>query len=95
LLKQQIEPLLNKRNAITGKKIKKNELFIPVKINEFTFVKVSLPADIFNTARELTIKTLFSPSDQGIRGITKGINSKKLNMKAFDYRIEQYKELFK
>jgi G:T/U-mismatch repair DNA glycosylase len=87
LLKLQIEPLLDKNNK------KKNEIFITVKVNGFEFEQVELPAKIFMTNRQFKIKTLYSPSDHGIRGITKGINSKKLNTDAFTYRREQYREL--
>jgi hypothetical protein len=44
--------------------------------------------------RQLNIKTLYSPSDQGIRGIAKGIKSKKLNTDALTHRREQYRQLF-
>jgi G:T/U-mismatch repair DNA glycosylase len=96
LLKQQIEPLLDKKSETEkGKKKKKNEIFIPIKLVDFEFEHVDLPANIFNTRRQLNIKTLYSPSDQGIRGITKGINSKKLNTDPVTYRREQYKQLLK
>lgn len=87
LLKQQIEPLLNKQ----GKK--KNDIFCPIEIGGFKYEQVNLPKEIFETERQLKIKTLYSPSDQGIRGITKGINSKNLNMTATEYRLKQYKEM--
>lgn len=96
LLKQQIEPLLDKKSDTEkGRKKKKNEIFIPIKLVDFEFEQVDLPANIFHTARQLKIKTLYSPSDQGIRGITKGINSKKLNTDAVTYRREQYRQLLK
>jgi G:T/U-mismatch repair DNA glycosylase len=96
LLKQQIEPLLDKKSSTEyGKKKKKNEIFIPLKLNDFEYVKVDLPANVFVNARQLCIKTLYSPSDQGIRGITKGINSKNLKIDAVSYRREQYKQLLK
>jgi G:T/U-mismatch repair DNA glycosylase len=96
LLKQQIEPLLDKKSEIEkGKKKKKNEIFIPVKLADFEFEQVDLSANIFHTSRHLNIKTLYSPSDQGIRGITKGLNSKKITTDAVTYRREQYRQLLK
>lgn len=88
LLKQQIEPLLEKKS-------KRNEVFMPIKFADFEFEQVSLPAEIFKTHRQLSIKTLYSPSDQALRGITKGINSKKLNTDACSYRLKQYIQLLK
>ncbi|WP_144080082.1 hypothetical protein [Flectobacillus major] len=94
LLKQQIEPLLDKKNETgKGNKKKKKEIFVPIESGDFEFEKVQLPANIFRTSRELNIKTLYSPSDQGIRGIAKGLNSKNINLNPEDYRREQYKQL--
>ena len=96
LLKQQIEPLLDKKSETEkGKKKKKNEIFIPIKLADFEFEQVSLSANVFHTSRQLKIKTLYSPSDQGIRGITKGINSKNIKTDAATYRREQYRQLLK
>lgn len=96
LLKQQIEPLLDK-NSLTekGKKKKKREIFVPIQIDNFEFVQVELSAKVFVTERLLKIKTLYSPSDQAIRGIKKGINSKKLNTDALSYRKKQYSKLLR
>lgn len=85
LFKQQIKPVLEK----------KKEIFIPIKIGEFEYEKVHLPASIFKTSRELKIITLYSPSDQGFRGIRKGLNNKKIDIRPEEYRRKQYEQFFK
>ncbi len=97
ILKQQIEPLLDKKKeTVNGnRKKKKKEIFIPIKTGEFEFEKVHLPLSIFKTSRELKIITLYSPSDQGIRGIAKGLNIKKIDIKPEEYRRKQYEHFFK
>ena len=97
ILKQQIEPFLDKKKeTVNGnRKKKKKEIFIPIKIGEFEFEKVQLPAHIFKTSGELKIITLYSPSDQGIRGIAKGLNIKKIDIKPEVYRRKQYEQFFK
>jgi len=93
LIKQQIEPLLNKISLTEkGKKLKKHEIFVPVKLANFEFIEVDLPSSTFNSDRRLKIKTLYSPSDQGLRGISKGINSKELNTDPLTHRLEQYRQ---
>lgn len=88
LLKRQIDPLLDNKK-------KKKELFIETKKGDFKFIKVGLPDDTFGFARELNIMTLYSPSHHAIRGITKGLNSKKLDIDPKTYRKQQYLELLK
>ncbi|WP_395768913.1 hypothetical protein [Aquirufa sp.] len=96
LLKQQIEPLLYKKSEkAKGEKKKKNEIFIPINLGDFKYEQVDLPTLVFHTARRLKIKTLLSPSDNALRGITKGINSKKLNTDAETFRREQYIQFLK
>lgn len=88
LLKRQIDPLLENKK-------KKKELFIETKKGDFQFIKVSLNEETFGIARELKIMTLYSPSDQSIKGITKGLNKKKLEIDPKSYRKQQYLELLK
>lgn len=93
LLIKQIEPLLN-RMKIDGKgKLKKKEIFIHFELGDSKILYVNLSEKIFNFQRRLYIKTLYSPSDQGIRGIAKGLKNNGITISPIEYRILQYKTL--
>lgn len=97
LFKKQIEPLLDKtKETVNGqRRMRRTEIYIKIKSGDFEFEKVQLPAHIFKTYRELKIITLYSPSDQGFRGIRKGLNNKKIDIKPEEYRRKQYEQFFK
>ncbi|MFT3822890.1 MAG: hypothetical protein QM731_03175 [Chitinophagaceae bacterium] len=96
LLKQQIEPLLDRNHPTEKgkgkKKKKKKEIFTPETFESVEFVKVELPGSVFNKGRSLSIKTLYSPSDLAIRGIAKRIK-KGPGIDPLACRREQYRLL--
>ena len=89
LLKQQLTPLVQNKN------LKKNEVYVLIEKSDFEYEEVCISNFLPDINRKLKIKTLLSPSKQGLRGIKKGLNRKNINMSSDEYRLEQYKQLLK
>lgn len=83
LLKKQILPVLSKEQRV----------FERVVVNNYDYEQIVLPASIFGVERILKVVTLFSPSDNGLRGLKKGLNAKGLNITPSEYRLNQYSVL--
>jgi len=60
-------------------------------IGKFKYEEIKLTENIFTNIRQLKLVTLFSPSNNGLRGIKKGLNRKKISSDPILYRLEQYK----
>lgn len=85
LMKKQILPLLSKEQKLLKR----------IAVEQYDYEQILLPASIFKVERTLKIVTLFSPSDNALRGIKKGLNARKLKIDPTDYRLNQYRQLLK
>ncbi len=81
LTKKQIKPIANKYAEHTHW------------VNEFKYEILDFCLSETGKQFQIRIFTLYSPSDNGLRGIQKGLNNRQHEIKAEEYRKNQYKEL--
>ena len=80
LLLNQLKPIIKEKSKA-------------IKITEkggFEYKEVFLQQEIFKVARNLKIITLYSPSNNSIRGLTKGLNNSKKEISAYQLGKNQY-----
>lgn len=83
LLKKQILPVLSKEQRV----------FERIVVGNYDYEQILLPATVFEVERNLKVVSLFSPSDNGLRGLKKGLNAKGLDIAPSEYRLDQYRQL--
>ena len=83
LLKKQLTPIIDKGTR----------KYTKINVGNYSYEEIQISANIFRYNRQLKLVTLFSPSDNGLRGLQKGLNIKKNNIAPMDFRLEQYRQL--
>lgn len=79
--------LLNQLKPIIEEKSKAIKI---IEKDGFEYKEIFLQQEIFKVARNLKIITLYSPSNNSIRGLTKGLNNSKKEISAYQLRTNQY-----